>query len=115
MTDEQQRAEQLDEEVLGQDPIDDPDIGVAGWPPEDPRGVEDPSVLQGGSETQDDLVTRDWRHHDGDRDDTGIRLLPTDDDAIEDDQEAAAIADAAVEVSNPAPEEAAIHIVEPPR
>ncbi len=114
MTDEQRQAEQLDEEVLGQDVVDDPGIGVANFPPERPRGVEDPSILQGGSGTEDDLVTRDWRHAGGDDGtDRGTRLLPSDGNTVEHDEEAAAIADAAIEVADAAPEETAMRVVDP--
>lgn len=52
-------AEEVDETVTTTD--GDASTIRATYPPERPMGVEDPSVAEGGSETRDDLVTREWR------------------------------------------------------
>jgi hypothetical protein len=62
---EQTGAEMLDADKLGGNTVG----GGARraeerFPPDEPLGVEDPAILQGGSETSDDLDTREWRIED---------------------------------------------------
>lgn len=59
--DDQDQAEQFDGDTLGEDPASDefPDLhqdGEIG-----PMSVEDPNVLQGDADVQDDERTRAWR------------------------------------------------------
>lgn len=111
--DDQHGAEQIDESVLG-GPLDDqgsPGRSMGDYPPDQPLGVEDPAIVQGGSETADDLVTREWRHgDDGDQHVTGVELVAPENGTIYDDDVAEAVADAAPAVDDPAPEEAAIQV-----
>lgn len=61
-TDDQAGAEAVDADKLGGNrPGADARRAEESFPPEEPLGVEDPAVLQGGSGTRDDLVTREWR------------------------------------------------------
>jgi hypothetical protein len=73
MSDEQDRAEQLDGDVLGEDPAGDPADGRAVDPADDelpdldqdgdigPMSAEDPNVLQADADAPDDERTRAWR------------------------------------------------------
>jgi hypothetical protein len=75
-------AEQLDASVLGEDDTD--DIGddtapAADFPPEDPLGVDDPSILADGSIADDDYATREERHRHDDEPDDGDGSDDTDD------------------------------------
>lgn len=57
-------AEQLDGNVLGEKPGDDTLPGVNQFVERRPLHSEDPALLMGGSETEDDLRTREWRERD---------------------------------------------------
>lgn len=65
MSDEQDRAEQLDGDVLGDDPADEvtedelPDLDQDG--DIGPMSAEDPNVLQADADAPDDERTRAWR------------------------------------------------------
>jgi hypothetical protein len=61
MTDEQNSAEALDGNVVGDDPTHDvlPDLHQDG--DIGPMSSEDPTVLSGGTEARDDEATREWR------------------------------------------------------
>lgn len=63
--DPQDQAEEFDGDVLGERPTDD-DLPGSNFPPDAPLGVEDPAIIQGGSGTQDDAITREWRHQGSD-------------------------------------------------
>jgi hypothetical protein len=63
--DDQSGAEMLDADKLGGNRIgDDARRAEERFPPDAPLGVEDPAIVQGGSETRDDLDTREWRTED---------------------------------------------------
>ena len=53
-------AEQLDPSVLGEQ-VGDDHRPAAGYPPEEPLGVEDPAILDDGRIARDDIETRDDR------------------------------------------------------
>ena len=53
MPDPDDRSEQLDGDVLGEQPFDDDPPGLADYPPERSLGAEDPSLFEA-----DDLATR---------------------------------------------------------
>lgn len=58
-------AEMLDADKLGGNTVaGDARRAEERYPPDEPLGVEDPAVLQGGSGTRDDLDTREWRTED---------------------------------------------------
>ena len=114
-------AEQLDASVLGQDDTDDTDdIGAdtapaADFPPQDPLGVEDPSILSDGSIADDDYATREARHRRDDDtgdDDEGPALIDTsaDPDVLDDEQQM--VADQGDHDTSP--EAAAVHVTDEP-
>lgn len=116
MSDEQDRAEQLDGDVLGEDAADDefPDLDQDG--DIGPMNVEDPNVLQADADAQDDERTRAWREEpdlpeERDEEDEAIALMEDDDLDPEHDVTAEAVAPDDGPI---APEEAALH-VEPER
>lgn len=112
-------AEELDPEVLGDTPTSRGLPGIEGYPPERPLGVEDPSILEGGSGTPDDLTIRTWRQEPevGDQADQndGYRLDPGAGNRIDADDEARAIASSAQPTTSPAAEEAALTIADAER
>lgn len=117
--DEQLQAEHVDGEGFGRQPGDDRPLSPGGFPPDRPLGVEDPMLLAAGVVGDDDLVIRDWRHGGGDQGRiTGTRLVPVapGDPATglesPGDAEPTLVARDAVEVPDPAPEEAALRIVQ---
>lgn len=119
MSDPQDRAEQLDPSVLGENPGDDELPGINDHADRRQLHVEDPAVLLGGADAQDGPVLRDWREHsdggpEGDEP-AGLRLVETESDVptLADD-EPSAVADAE-KTDEPSAEEAAIHIVDPDR
>ena len=59
--DRQDQAEQLDSQNLVSDPNPDGLPGVNTISDRGPMHSEDPSLLLGGSETQDEIHTREWR------------------------------------------------------
>ncbi|MFN3216291.1 MAG: hypothetical protein ACE367_07340 [Acidimicrobiales bacterium] len=62
---DQRGAEMLDADKLGGNSIgSDARIAEEQFPPDEPLGVEDPAIVQGGSGTRDDLDTREWRTED---------------------------------------------------
>jgi hypothetical protein len=115
-------AEQLDASVLGEDDTD--DIGddtapAADFPPDDPLGVDDPSILSDGSIADDDYATREARHrHDRDADratdrDTDAPALiepSADPDVLDDEQQM--LADEGDRDTSP--EAAAVHVTDEP-
>ena len=126
-------AEQLDESVLGEDDTDDIEAGspdaspTAGFPPDQPLGVDDPAILSDGSIAEDDYAAREARHrHAGDpdderdeRDDSRASDEPApaliepgaDPDVLDDEQQL--IADEADEGDlDTSPEAAAVHITD---
>jgi hypothetical protein len=109
--DEQNRADQVDENVLGATPFDDTQTGIAGYPPERPLGVEDPGLLEGSTESPDDLTLRNWRHGGG-RTEQGVRVMPADGDDPAADSVKQAIADDAIVEEHASAEEAAMHVVD---
>lgn len=64
MSDEQDRAEQLDGDALGERPFGDQLPGVQLGAEREPMHAEDPNLLLGGSETRDESHTREWRERD---------------------------------------------------
>lgn len=89
--------------------------GIEDYPPEQPLGVEDPSLLEGGAETRDDLRIRLWRESaPAPSEETGIRLeADTGNDPAED-STGTAIAERASTTASPSAEEAAVDIVGEP-
>lgn len=61
---DQQGAEALDGDRLGELPDDAALPGTVGYPPEQPLGVEDPTMLEGSTETPDSATVREWRRTD---------------------------------------------------
>lgn len=61
MTDEQDLAEQLDEDSIGDDPKRDDLPGVNRFVDVGPMSSEDPTVLMGGTEAIDSDTVREWR------------------------------------------------------
>ena len=61
MTDEQNAAEQLDEEGLGDQPDADDLPGLNQYVDIGPMSAEDPTLLMGGADALDNDVTRAWR------------------------------------------------------
>ena len=59
--DPQDQSEEFDGNVLGEHHTDD-EMPGANFPPDRPLGVEDPSIVQGGSGTRDSVASRDERH-----------------------------------------------------
>ena len=109
-------AEQLDASVLGQDDTDDIDAAPAGdFPPDEPLGVDDPSILSDGSIADDDYETRDARHRHGaaeQTDEDGPALIEpgADPDVIDDEQQM--LADEGDRDTSP--EAAAVHVTDEP-
>ena len=115
-------AEQLDASVLGEDDTD--DIGddtapAADFPPEEPLGVDDPSILADGSIADDDYATREARHrHDADRQhraDAGTEapalIDPSADPDVLDDEQQMLADEGDLDTS---PEAAAVRVTEEP-
>ena len=111
--DEQDRAEALDGEVLGEAPDDELLPGTEDYPPDHPLGAEDPSFLFGSTETPDDVDTRLWRGAGPSSADRGVELVRTDADTVEHDDEAALVADDSVERADQSGEDAAVHVDDP--
>lgn len=61
MTDKQNAAEQLDEDVLGDEPDVDDLPGLNRYVEIGPMSAEDPTLLMGGADALDNDVTRAWR------------------------------------------------------
>lgn len=116
MTDADDRSEQLDGDVLGEEPLD-PDLpGVGDYPPDRSLGVEDPSLI-----ADDDLATRADLRRDidrgrvGDGDERPLHevVLVDPDPAGELDHDPTLTAEAADAAFDDLPaEEAAIHVVD---
>jgi hypothetical protein len=111
-------AEQLDASVLGQDDTDHVDAApAADFPPDEPLGVDDPSILADGSIADDDYETREARHRHGnddaaDADDDAPSLIEpgADPDMIDDEQQM--LADEGDRDTSP--EAAAVHVIDDP-
>jgi hypothetical protein len=110
-------AEQLDESVLGHDDIDEIGADVApsaDFPPDDPLGADDPSLLADGSVADDDYATREARHRHDDTDDASdspALVDPSiDPDVLDDEQQL--VADEGDRDTSP--EAAAVHVTDEP-
>ena len=107
-------AEQLDPSKLGEE-VGDDQRAADDFPPDQPMGVDDPSILADGSIAEDDYETRDDRHVRGGEVEAGVAEPPAlvdpglDPDVIDDEQQL--IADTGDRDSSP--EAAAVHIEEP--
>lgn len=79
VTDEQDKAEALDGNALGEQPGDPGLPGVNDFTDQSAMHSEDPALLMGGSETQDEIHTREWREQpevgESTPADTGYRLV----------------------------------------
>ena len=114
-------AEQLDASVLGEDDtgeIGDDTAPAADFPPDDPLGVDDPSILSDGSIADDDYATREARHRHADETDDSddgteapALIEPSaDPDVLDDEQQM--LADEGDRDTSP--EAAAVHVTEEP-
>lgn len=114
MSDDQ--SEQLDAAKLGEEIDAETLPGIDDYPPDEPLGVEDPTV--GG---EDDVATRERRERPevweepARGDDEPVDLLPPDDDDDAYDGENQQIAQAEDPEGQTAPEVAAVHEVDDPR
>lgn len=106
-------AEQLDPAKLGEE-VGDDQRAAADFPPDEPMGVDDPSILSDGSIAEDDYETRDERHLRDDETDATVAEPPAlidpglDPDVIDDEQQL--IADTGDRDTSP--EAAAVHVDE---
>ncbi|HEY0519071.1 MAG TPA: hypothetical protein VGC84_06225 [Ilumatobacteraceae bacterium] len=109
MSDSRDDAEFLDGDELGEEVGDDELPGTAGFPPDYPLGVDDPSLT-----APDDVRTRELRRDVSDDEDAEAFVLVTPDD-VDDvvDDEAQQIATAVDPGDLASPEEAALHVIEP--
>lgn len=102
-------SEVLDGDVLGEEPGDDERPGTSDFPPDQPMGVEDPSLFG-----DDDLDTRALRRDvDDTASDPNLVLVDVVPDG-EPDHEATLVADAELATSSGelSAEEAAIHLID---
>jgi hypothetical protein len=104
---------------LGEDDADDigADTASTEFPPDDPLGIDDPSILADGSIADDDYATREARHRHDDgpddrRDDEAPALIEpsADPDVLDDEQQL--LADEGDRDTSP--EAAAVHVIDEP-
>ena len=109
-------AEQLDPTVLGER-VGDEHRPAADFPPDEPLGVEDETILADGSIADDDVAGRSDRHQDDDRDNGnagagGPALIEPGADPDVSDDEQQLIAETGDR--DPSPEADAVHVRDQP-
>ena len=114
MSDEQDRAEALDADELGDDPYHSDELPGENYPPDRPSGIRSGEFAADGSIAEDDLERRQWREQMAEPlADQGIDLL--DDTGLDElDDEEALIADRSERDggSDVPAEVAAVHLVD---
>lgn len=109
--DRDDQSEQFDDDKLGADIGADDQPGGGEYPPDEPLGVEDPTL-----EGEDDLATRQLRRESGDSLDGGASVPVEPDPSESPNDEEERLLGEAVDADEPIPpaEEAALHVEEPP-